>query len=129
MKVSKNLSPLLVTTFGLILFLSENVLAHPHHEDDVLRSLGLDHIFYGLVVIAGAFFFLEKHLSEHLQMIDGSTFGKNFRITTFGESHGEALGVVIDGCPSELEIDELLIRYELDHKAGQSTLVSPEKRK
>lgn len=61
-------------------------------------------------------------------MINGSSFGKNFRLTTFGESHGEALGVVIDGCPSELELDESVIRRELDRrKPGQSTLVTPRK--
>lgn len=61
-------------------------------------------------------------------MISGSTFGKNFRITTFGESHGEALGVVIDGCPSELALDFDFIRYELDRrKPGQSSLVTPRK--
>jgi chorismate synthase len=61
-------------------------------------------------------------------MINGSTFGKNFRVTTFGESHGEALGVVIDGCPSELEINEELIKYELARrKPGQSNIVSPRK--
>ncbi len=61
-------------------------------------------------------------------MIDGSIFGKNFKVSTFGESHGEALGVVIDGCPSELEIDEVRIRYELDRrKPGQSKLVTPRK--
>ena len=35
----------------------------------------------------------------------GNSFGQLFRITTFGESHGEALGVIIDGCPSGLEIE------------------------
>ena len=35
----------------------------------------------------------------------GNSFGQIFRITTFGESHGKAIGVVIDGCPAGLEID------------------------
>lgn len=61
-------------------------------------------------------------------MINGSSFGKNLKITTFGESHGEALGVVIDGCPSNFELDLDLIRSELDRrKPGQSTLVTPRK--
>jgi chorismate synthase len=35
----------------------------------------------------------------------GNSFGQLFRITTFGESHGEAIGVIIDGCPSHLDVD------------------------
>ena len=35
----------------------------------------------------------------------GNTFGKMFRITTWGESHGDAVGVVVDGCPPLIEID------------------------
>ena len=35
----------------------------------------------------------------------GNTFGKIFKLTTFGESHGPAIGGVIDGCPSDLKID------------------------
>ena len=35
----------------------------------------------------------------------GNTFGKIFRLTTFGESHGKAIGGVIDGCPAGIEID------------------------
>ena len=56
----------------------------------------------------------------------GNTFGQLFRITTFGESHGPGIGVVIDGCPAGLEIDPLLIQHELDRRRpGQSSLVSP----
>ena len=43
-----------------------------------------------------------------------NTFGRNFRITTFGESHGKALGVVIDGCPSNMELSEQDIQPMLD---------------
>ena len=51
----------------------------------------------------------------------GSTFGTIFRITTWGESHGPALGVVIDGCPAGLELTEADIQKELDRrKPGQS---------
>ena len=35
--------------------------------------------------------------------MSGNSFGKLFKITTFGESHGEALGVIVDGCPSGIE--------------------------
>jgi chorismate synthase len=56
----------------------------------------------------------------------GNSYGNLFRITTFGESHGPALGVIIDGCPAGLELDLGLIAGELDRRRpGQSTLVSP----
>jgi len=54
-----------------------------------------------------------------------NTFGKNFRITTFGESHGRALGVVIDGCPAGMELAEADIRPLLDRRRpGKSPLAS-----
>lgn len=53
--------------------------------------------------------------------MSGSTFGKLFRITTWGESHGPAIGVVIDGCPAGLSLDESDIQTFLDRrKPGQS---------
>ena len=58
----------------------------------------------------------------------GSTFGKLFRISTFGESHGGAVGVILDGCPPRLEIDISKIQIELDRrKPGQSRLTTPRK--
>jgi chorismate synthase len=58
----------------------------------------------------------------------GSSFGVLFRITTFGESHGPGLGVVIDGCPPRLPVDEAIVQAELDRRRpGQSRLVSPRK--
>ena len=58
----------------------------------------------------------------------GNTFGKSFRITTFGESHGTAVGVVIDGCPSGLELSEEDIQKELDRrKPGQSEVTTQRK--
>lgn len=58
----------------------------------------------------------------------GNSFGKIFKLTSFGESHGEALGGIIEGCPSGLEIDFELIQKELDRrKPGQSTLVTQRK--
>lgn len=56
----------------------------------------------------------------------GNSFGELFRITTFGESHGGAVGVVVDGCPPGLPLGENDIQVELDRrKPGQSALSSP----
>ncbi|MFN8309145.1 MAG: chorismate synthase [Chitinophagales bacterium] len=58
----------------------------------------------------------------------GNSFGSAFRITTFGESHGPAIGVVVDGCPAALEISVDFIQSELDRrKPGTSVLSSPRK--
>ena len=58
----------------------------------------------------------------------GNTFGQLFRITTFGESHGGCIGVIIDGCPPGLSISEEDIQKELDRrKPGQSSITSPRK--
>lgn len=55
----------------------------------------------------------------------GNSFGKIFRVTTFGESHGKGIGVVIDGCPSNIALDLELIRYELQRrKPGQSKITT-----
>jgi chorismate synthase len=60
--------------------------------------------------------------------VPGNSFGKMFRITTCGESHGGALGVIVDGCPPNLEITEADIQQELDRrKPGQSTITTPRK--
>ena len=53
--------------------------------------------------------------------MSGNTFGKIFRVTTFGESHGKALGCVIDGCPPNIKIDESDIQKDLNRrKPGKS---------
>ncbi|HWB63596.1 MAG TPA: chorismate synthase [Chitinophagales bacterium] len=58
----------------------------------------------------------------------GNSFGEIFRITTFGESHGPAIGVVIDGCPAGLKLDFAFIQQELDRrKPGQSTITTQRK--
>lgn len=58
----------------------------------------------------------------------GNSFGEIFRITTFGESHGVALGVIIDGCPAGLAIDPAFIQSELERrKPGQSAIVTQRK--
>jgi len=57
-----------------------------------------------------------------------STFGQLFRISTWGESHGVGVGVVIDGCPPQLEISQEDIQKELDRRRpGQSDIVTPRK--
>lgn len=58
----------------------------------------------------------------------GNSFGQLFRITTFGESHGGCVGVVVDGCPPGIEISEDEIQKELDRrKPGQSSITTPRK--
>ncbi len=58
----------------------------------------------------------------------GNTFGQLFRVTTFGESHGGGIGVVIDGCPPRIEITEAQIQQELDRRRpGQSKLTTQRK--
>ena len=58
----------------------------------------------------------------------GNRFGHLFSMTTWGESHGGGVGVVIDGCPAMLEISEADIQVELDRRRpGQSDIVTPRK--
>ena len=58
----------------------------------------------------------------------GNSFGRFFRITTWGESHGLALGVIVDGCPAGLEISPEDIQYELDRRRpGQSRITTQRK--
>src|SRR5258706_4919893 len=58
----------------------------------------------------------------------GNTFGHLFRITTWGESHGGGVGVVVDGCPPRLELTEADIQPDLDRRRpGQSSIVTPRK--
>jgi chorismate synthase len=58
----------------------------------------------------------------------GNSFGQLFRITTFGESHGEAIGVIIDGCPALLDVDLDYIQGELDkRRPGQSKITTQRK--
>lgn len=59
----------------------------------------------------------------------GSQFGKLFRITTWGESHGPALGVVIEGCPAGLRLNEESIQKDMDRRKPGGKLTSPRKEK
>lgn len=57
-----------------------------------------------------------------------NTFGNIFKITSFGESHGAGVGVVIDGCPPGIDLDEAFIQAELDRrKPGQSRITTQRK--
>jgi chorismate synthase len=68
-----------------------------------------------------------NHLSNLTQALN-NTYGQLFRITTFGESHGPAIGVILDGCPAGLDIDESFIQSELDRrKPGQSKITTQRK--
>ena len=58
----------------------------------------------------------------------GNTFGKAFRVTTWGESHGPALGAVIDGCPPGMELDPSDIQKDLERRRpGKGGGESPRK--
>jgi len=58
----------------------------------------------------------------------GNTFGRLFCVTTWGESHGPALGAVIDGCPPRIAVSQAQIQHELDRRRpGQSEIVTPRK--
>ena len=58
----------------------------------------------------------------------GNTFGQLFRVTTFGESHGGGIGVVVDGCPPRIAISNADIQQELDRRRpGQSKITTQRK--
>jgi chorismate synthase len=60
--------------------------------------------------------------------MSGNSFGQVFKLTTFGESHGEAIGGILDGCPAGLNIDPDFIQNELDRrKPGQSNITTQRK--
>ncbi len=71
---------------------------------------------------------LSSTISTNLKEMAGNSFGHLFRITTFGESHGGAVGVVIDGCPAGLELTEGDVQVELDRRRpGQSEITTQRK--
>lgn len=61
--------------------------------------------------------------------MSGNTFGKMFRVTTFGESHGKAIGCIVDGCPPGLELNEKDLQVELDKRKPGSGGIAGTKRK
>ncbi|MFT4880802.1 MAG: chorismate synthase [Natronomonas sp.] len=57
--------------------------------------------------------------------MNGNTFGRLFQVTTFGESHGKAMGCTVSGCPAGVELDETAVQAELDRrKPGQSMITT-----
>ena len=57
--------------------------------------------------------------------MNGNRFGRLFQVTTYGESHGDAMGVTVSGCPAGVKLDEEAIQYELDRrKPGQSKITT-----
>lgn len=70
-----------------------------------------------------------NHRNERYGIImAGSTFGTIFKVTTWGESHGKGVGVVVDGCPAGLELDEQKIQQYLNRrKPGQTRYSTPRK--
>ncbi len=57
-----------------------------------------------------------------------NSFGKMFRITTWGESHGQAVGVTVDGCPPQFPIEEADIQRELDRRRPGQSVISTQRR-
>ena len=71
---------------------------------------------------------LFRSLSHRAHVLAGNTFGTLFRVTTFGESHGAAIGCIVDGCPAGLPFDLDFIQHELDRRRpGQSSIVTQRK--
>jgi chorismate synthase len=69
--------------------------------------------------------YIPTSTNNYQHFMAGNSFGTAFKITTFGESHGKAIGVIIDGCPAGLDIDENFIQLELDRRRpGQSKIVT-----
>lgn len=67
-----------------------------------------------------------RWLSHHLRTMPGNTFGHSLRVTTFGESHGPAIGCIVDGLPPGVVIDREALQAFLDRRRpGQSKLVTP----
>lgn len=70
----------------------------------------------------------ETRFPVHSTNFMGSSFGKLFRLSTWGESHGGGVGVVVDGCPPMVPLDESDIQVDLDRRRpGQSEITTPRK--
>lgn len=74
------------------------------------------------------FFVHLQHTSITDRSMPGNTFGTLFRVTTFGESHGAAIGCIVDGCPAGLPFNPEFIQRDLDRRRpGQSAIVTQRK--
>jgi len=63
----------------------------------------------------------ETTQAGNIRSMSGNTFGKLFTVTTFGESHGPAIGAIVDGCPPGMELSEKDLQPDLDRrKPGKS---------
>src|SRR5437764_12938870 len=72
--------------------------------------------------------FSSRHPIAYSLNCMANSFGQLFRITTWGESHGGGVGVVVDGCPPRLKLTEADIQPDLDRRRpGQSRIVTPRK--
>src|SRR5690554_6476347 len=60
--------------------------------------------------------------------MSGNTFGKSFTVTTFGESHGLALGAIVDGCPPGIELTEADIQLDLDRRKPGTSRFTTQRR-
>ena len=61
--------------------------------------------------------------------MSGNTFGKLFQVTTYGESHGKALGCIIDGCPPQVELSTDDIQAELNRRKPGSLMSRPKEKR
>jgi chorismate synthase len=101
----------------------ENVARRPRSSR---KRKKLSFVFFASFARNKAGFDRVALFSHHPSM--ASTFGQLFRITTWGESHGGGVGVVVDGCPPRLKLSEADIQPDLDRRRpGQSKIVSPRK--
>ena len=90
-------------------------------------ALALMRCLVALAAAASAFGPRASYASRStVRMGMGNSFGRLFRISTWGESHGGGVGVVVDGCPPRVPLSEVPIQFELDRRRpGQSRLTTP----
>lgn len=83
---------------------------------------------YYIALVKGRAYLKKSTSALFLTGMPGNSFGQLFRITTFGESHGGGVGVIVDGCPPGLALTESDIQPDLDRrKPGQSDITTPRK--